>query len=78
MCPAAAEATHPTTHPNTTQPTTQPKLSLDLDCGRPLTPADALAGAFAISRSRDPADLGGLVLSYTPAVPQASFPGVST
>ena len=63
-CPAAADAT-------------KPKLSLELDCARQLTPADALAGAFAISRSRDPADLGRLVLSHTPAVPQAFFPVAS-
>ena len=60
-CPAAGEGT-------------KPKLSLELDCGQQLTPADALTGAYAISRSRDHGDLGRLVLSYTPAVPQAYFP----
>ena len=60
-CPAAGEGT-------------KPKLALELDCGRQLTPADALTGAYAISRSRDHGDLGRLVLSYTPAVPQAYFP----
>ena len=80
-CPAAGEGT-------------TPKLSLELDCGRQLRPADALAGAFAISReissreisrddesprddSRDPLEIGRLVLTHTPAVPQAYFPVAS-
>ena len=48
------------------------KLALEEDCQVDLGGTGALAGAFQISRGA-----GGLVLSHTPAVPQAYFPVAS-